>query len=164
MEEAAGVESQIEPQALQHASMGRRLLAIVLDFLLFGLPSFCLVLAWELSQLRSRWLWLSRMATGAAILVVVTWGYLWGILGTIYEAVMLGRGGQTLGKKAFRIKVVTPEGARISPRQAWGRAITRNFFLLLHPLGTLMDLLPALFRQDKTCLHDMVAETRVVRV
>jgi uncharacterized RDD family membrane protein YckC len=73
---------------------------------------------------------------------------------------MLQRRGQTLGKMALRIKVVTPDGGDISPGQAWGRAVLKL------ALGTCMgiDYLPALFTRERTCLHDMIVKTRVVRV
>jgi uncharacterized RDD family membrane protein YckC len=73
---------------------------------------------------------------------------------------MLQRRGQTVGKMALGVRVVTAEGGPISGKQAWMRTVLRLV------LGTCMgiDYLPAFFTHERTCLHDMIAKTRVVRV
>jgi uncharacterized RDD family membrane protein YckC len=71
---------------------------------------------------------------------------------------MLASGGQTVGKKALSIKVVTAEGAEITPGQAWGRAASR---LLIGIFCWPIDYLVA-FGEERTTLHDMMAKTRVV--
>jgi uncharacterized RDD family membrane protein YckC len=71
------------------------------------------------------------------------------------------KGGQTFGKMALGIKVVTPEGNEISAKQAWGRAAMR---MAIGFVCYLVDYIPAFFDREKKCLHDMVASTRVVRI
>lgn len=75
-----------------------------------------------------------------------------------YEALMLQAKSQTVGKMALRLKVVRPDGSRITAGQAWGRAVMRLV------LGCLIiaDYIPYFFTDEKTTLHDMVAGTRVV--
>ena len=75
-----------------------------------------------------------------------------------YEALMLQARSQTVGKMALRLKVVRPDGSRITAGQAWGRAVMRLV------LGCLIiaDYIPYFFTDEKTTLHDMVAGTRVV--
>ena len=75
-----------------------------------------------------------------------------------YEALMLQMKGQTVGKMALRLKVVRPDGSRITAGQAWGRAAMRLI------LGCLIigDYIPYFFTDEKTTLHDMVAGTRVI--
>lgn len=75
-----------------------------------------------------------------------------------YEALMLQTKSQTVGKMALRLKVVRPDGSRITAGQAWGRAVMRLI------LGCLIiaDYIPFFFTDEKTTLHDMVAGTRVV--
>ena len=46
----------------------------------------------------------------------------------LYEGLMLSSRGQTLGKMAVGIKVVTPEGQEIGAGQAWSRALVRQVF------------------------------------
>ena len=76
------------------------------------------------------------------------------------EGFMLSRGGQTIGKKAMNIKVVTAEGAEMTKAQAWGRVAARQVLGLVPCLG-LIDYLVA-FGQERTTIHDMMAKTRVV--
>ena len=82
-----------------------------------------------------------------------------------YEGILLQVRGQTLGKMALGIRVVNPDGTPIAPWQAWLRpAMRMGFSLLLSVIGLFIDYLPALFTAQKTCIHDMVAKTRVVKL
>jgi len=91
---------------------------------------------------------------------------LWFLLGYIpaflipicYEALMLQTKSQTVGKMALKLKVVRPDGSRITAGQAWGRAVMR---LVLGCL-VIVDYIPFFFTDEKTTLHDMVAGTRVI--
>jgi uncharacterized RDD family membrane protein YckC len=85
-----------------------------------------------------------------------------GVVGLIlvYEGLMLSSRGQTLGKMATGIKVVTAEGRDISAGQAWGRAALRQVFFSYFAL---INYLPALFTKQKTAIHDLACKTRVVR-
>lgn len=83
-------------------------------------------------------------------------------VGIVYEGYMLASRGQTLGKMALGIKVVTPEGHPIQPGQAWTRAAVRQGLGLLSCCGMAVDLLPIFFTEEKTAVHDMAAKTRVV--
>lgn len=78
----------------------------------------------------------------------------------LYEGLMLAAGGQTVGKRAMRVKVVTAEGGEITKGQAWGRAASRQVLGIVPCLG-LIDYLVA-FGQERTAIHDMMAKTRVV--
>ena len=78
----------------------------------------------------------------------------------VYEGLMLSSRGQTLGKMAVGIKVVTPEGRDIGVGQAWGRAFVRQVFFSYFAL---INYLPALFTKQRTAVHDLAAKTRVVR-
>jgi uncharacterized RDD family membrane protein YckC len=83
----------------------------------------------------------------------------------VYEALMLARRGQTLGKMAMSIQVVTADGALLTRGQAWGRAgLKVALAQFCSCVGLLADNLPAFFTVDKTTLHDMAVKTRVVRI
>src|ERR1043166_3448578 len=86
-------------------------------------------------------------------------GRRFGALYIAYEALMLGARGQTLGKMAMKIKVVRPDGTAISKGQAWGRSFMRQ---ILASCLSIFNYLPAFFTKERTCLHDLVANTRVV--
>ncbi len=80
----------------------------------------------------------------------------------LYEGLMLKSRGQTLGKMALSIRVVTPEGHPITAREAWLRAISKGV-LNSCCLG-LVDQLVGVFTWERTALHDLMAKTRVVKV
>jgi len=80
----------------------------------------------------------------------------------LYQGFMLKARGQTLGKMALSIKVVTPEGRPLAPRAAWLRAVSQTV-LATCCLGA-VDMLVGVFTWERTCLHDLFAKTRVVRV
>lgn len=77
----------------------------------------------------------------------------------LYEGLMLQTRGQTLGKMALRLKVISADGADLAPWQAWLRPVIR-----LLTGGCLIDYIPALFTAEKTCIHDLVCRTRVIRL
>jgi uncharacterized RDD family membrane protein YckC len=87
----------------------------------------------------------------------------------VYTAPMLAStNGQTLGKRAVKIRVVREGGEEIT----YGHALLREFvakvvaiqlvggFLLVPPV---LDALWPLWDAENRSLHDMMAETRVVR-
>lgn len=75
-----------------------------------------------------------------------------------YSTFFIGRFGATLGKMAFRLKVVTPEGGRVS----YGRALGRFFSEMLSSMILLIGYIMAAFDDEKRTLHDRICSTRVV--
>lgn len=154
-EDVRNLLSGIVPGALDLASRGRRFAGLWLDGFITGMASYALIIP----------LVLAVGAAGAmggkppVWLVFVMYPIFLGVP-VVYEALMLQRRGQTVGKMALGVKVVTPDGGDISKGQAWGRAVLKLI------LGSCMgiDYLPAFFTHDRTCLHDLIAKTRVVRV
>ncbi len=83
----------------------------------------------------------------------------------VYEGWMVQRRAQTLGKMAMGLMIVTVDGAPPSKGQAWGRAAMKvHMAQVCSCFGLLADDLPAFFTSEKTALHDMAAQTRVVRI
>ena len=76
-------------------------------------------------------------------------------IGVVYDASLVATSGQTLGKRALKIKVVAEDGANVTTGQAWGRALAK-----LIPFAQLV----ALFNNERKGIHDMLAKTRVVNV
>lgn len=68
--------------------------------------------------------------------------------------------GQTIGKKAFAIRVVRENGARLSPAMAAGRALMAGFFVALGL--TVIDLLWIVLTRRRHALHDLAANTVVM--
>jgi len=155
------LRSGIVPDALELAGVGRRLLGVWLDGFITALFSYAVLIPLFLAVG-------TASAPGGpgggpgvvpdAFLLVVYPLFLG--IPFVYEAVLLQRRGQTVGKMAVGLRVVTPEGKDIGTGQAWGRAAVKVL------LGSCMgiDYIPALFTRERTCFHDMIARTRVVRV
>lgn len=85
-----------------------------------------------------------------------------------YEGTMLARSGQTLGKKAMRIRVAVLSDGNIPGRQGWVRAAVYTLPGLLIPIlvGTLFWVLNVVWqlwdKPYRRCLHDKAARTVVV--
>ena len=155
VESMRDLRSGVSVHQLEMATIGRRLLAMLIDGLIIGLP-FAILLFGTMAM-AGMFAPNSEPNPMFAILLLLIYGF--GIFApAVYEALMLGNGGQTIGKKAMKIKVVTPEGNDITKGQAWGRAAMR---LLLSLFCAFLDYVFA-FGQERACIHDQVAKTRVV--
>jgi uncharacterized RDD family membrane protein YckC len=78
----------------------------------------------------------------------------------LYDALMTSSSKQgTLGKMAFRLKVVDLNGARISFARATGRFFAKILSGMILNIGYIM----AGFTERKQALHDMIAGTLVLR-
>ena len=155
-EQVRDVQSGVDGTELELASIGARFGALFIDYLLINLlsrfitPVVLPALAGALGTGDPGTVVIAAFAVALALVIAVM---------VLYEGVMLQWRGQTLGKMATKVKVVTPEGDDISAGQAWLRALTK--WVLTLAVGT--TYLVALFNKEKKALHDMIAKTRVVR-
>jgi uncharacterized RDD family membrane protein YckC len=85
--------------------------------------------------------------------------YLLGVLFAYFSA-FWRRSGQTLAMKTWRIRLVNPNGASLTLKQAALRFFLALFGLLLAGAGFWW----ALFDRDRQFLHDRIVGTRLVRV
>lgn len=83
-----------------------------------------------------------------------------GVIGVVYPVIFHWLWGQTLGKMAVRIRVVTMEGGPLS----LGCAILRQLGSWLSAAILGIGYLMAGLRTDKRALHDLIAGTRVERL
>ena len=81
------------------------------------------------------------------------------IIPAAYTTFFLGRFGATPGKMACGLRVVTPEGGKISYLRALGRNFAEWISAIILGIGYIM----AAFDTEKRALHDRVCSTRVVR-
>ncbi|HEY5325875.1 MAG TPA: RDD family protein [Mucilaginibacter sp.] len=131
-------------------SFDQRLLASALDW--FFVSGFCILPAFFIS------LFIKDTATHLAIalslLAVIP------IVKFIYHIIMECSARQaTLGKQILRIKVCDMQGNKISlPRSAG-----RNFAKLFSVLTLFIGYLFSFFNKRQQCLHDMIAETLVMK-
>ena len=156
MESMRDLRSGVPVHELDMASIGRRFVAVFLDGLVLAIPLILLVVlvAVPLGLLGSE----DNMPLALFSQLVLS--MMMGTVYILYEGLMLASGGQTVGKKAMSLKVVTAEGNDIAKGQAWTRAVSRQLLGLVPCLG-LIDYLVA-FGQERTCIHDIMAKTRVV--
>jgi uncharacterized RDD family membrane protein YckC len=77
-----------------------------------------------------------------------------------YEACFVYQFAATPGKMALGLKVVRPDGSRVG----LGRAIGRYFAKMLSAIILLIGYIIAGFDAQKRALHDMICDTRVIRV
>jgi len=154
-EKLLDVRSGTDRSQLSLASFGRRFAALWIDQMIFMVAVIVIPLVGVFFQNRS-----GKVDDSFVVFVLgLVGGVYVGLI--VYEALMLGARGQTLGKMALKIKVVRPDGAPITKGQAWGRAVLRG--VMIHVLS-LLNYIPAMVTKEKTCIHDLVANTRVVNV
>jgi uncharacterized RDD family membrane protein YckC len=129
-----------------------RFVAAVIDFVLFGLPVGTLVQGLASATL-------SGGQAGVLGLLVVVVGLL--------QCRLLYERGQTIGKLVFGIRIVRRDGRRAELLRLVLLRDGFSYALRWVPVvGVFLALLDALmiFRSDRRCLHDLVADTIVVIV
>lgn len=131
------------------AGRGERLLATIIDRLLYVA---CMI----------PWLVVAVMRSDGAGLAFVLGGFVAACL-FIYNLMLLGDYGQTLGKRWLRIRIVRSDGSSADVGRIFGLRMFLPWLLgaFLGPFFVLPDLL-CIFGDEKRCLHDMMADTVVV--
>jgi uncharacterized RDD family membrane protein YckC len=133
------------------AALGSRVGAAAVDWLmLLGLDLAVVYFTLRVSRVPAAEFLSLPLAPLAAFLVLLNGGYL---------ALFTAAGGQTIGKMAFGLKVVSASGAPLSS----GRALVRVVALLLGAAAGGVGLWPATLDGARRALHDRLADTRVVR-
>jgi uncharacterized RDD family membrane protein YckC len=151
-EQLMDVRSGVDRTRLVYGTFWPRLGAYVIDYIIQIIPIYAIM---GIVMLIAGAGVLAAEKLSAWLLVIYIPAFL---IPICYEALMLQMKGQTVGKMALRLRVVRPDGSRITSGQAWGRAAMRIV------LGCLIigDYIPVFFTDEKTTLHDMVAGTRVI--
>jgi len=85
---------------------------------------------------------------------------IWSLLFLVYFSFFTWYGGQTPGKMALGIRVVTTNGQSVSLLRALGRTLCYNLDIFTLGIGFLLAAIPP----AKRALHDMIAGTVVVKV
>lgn len=146
------------PREPRPASFASRAIALFLDLVLLTvLDAVLVILATSAVMLAER---LSGARVGGAVDMIrsaVSAGSLTLLIG--YFSVLHARSGQTLGKAAMRIRVVTRDGGRVPIVASVLRTFSYALSALLFGAGFLLALFPS-----HRALHDRIAGTRVVRV
>ena len=130
-----------------------RLGAVILDGFIYLIPPVILAVVTPLLVHGPG----GETVTGAFIIIAI-------LIVFLYQMVLLIKDGQTLGKKALRIRIVkmdTGENGGFVPNVLLRFIV--NGLLWIIPLYGLVDIL-FIFRGDRRCIHDMIAGTQVVEV
>lgn len=136
------------------ASFWRRLLSMVYD----GLVLICLVfIAWQPVPLipDDSWpSWLSQLVRMIYLILII-----FGFLGWFWT-----HGGQTVGMRAWKIRVIADQDAPGDLRVTWVKAAKRFGFSILSWLPLGLGFLWSLFNADHKAWHDSFSGTRLVEV
>jgi uncharacterized RDD family membrane protein YckC len=137
------------------ASRGKRLLARIIDALIIGIP---VGLTMGLAQ--------GGWGSGDDGRIYSQQG-VYTLVYLIYEGLMLTRSGQTLGKRAMKIRVaMLSDGAVPAGMPGWIRTLVYHVPPLVPCVGFLFWLANVLFctwdKPYQQCLHDKSAKTVVV--
>lgn len=141
------------------AGRGQRLVAVILDSLISMIWTLPLGIAFGIWRGAFRH---EPVPTGKTLLVTL----LSIVIFMLVNGGFLRKSGQTLGKKAMGIRIVTTDN---TVPELW-RVIVLRYGMswivpaipLIGPLIGLVDTL-MIFRESRRCLHDVVADTKVVR-
>jgi len=149
------IQSGVDGTGLQLAGIGARFCALLIDNFVTGavMMIFFVILGVVIAVVRP-----GQDSVVLPLVVFAMYGVMF-VAMFCYHGFMLQWKGQTLGKMAMKIKVVTPEGGPITPGQAWIRVLV---WFLLH--GCAITYLTAFFNAEKLTIHDMAARTRVVKI
>jgi len=110
---------------------------------------------------RALWVLAAAVFAGARPFVIGAAAQSFGVvLWTVYPVIFHWLWGQTLGKMAVQIRVVTVDGRPLSLSCAIIRQLGSWVSAAVFGIGYLM----AGLRRDKRALHDLIADTRVERL
>ena len=150
-EQLLDVRSGVDRTRLDLASNWSRFGALLIDGLITGIPLYTIV---------AIFVWIPTFQGQEPAFGWNFVGFPFTFISFLYEALMLrAKDGQTLGKMALKIRVVQMDGSSITEGQAWGRSSMR---MVLGFCCAPVDYIPAFFTDEKTTLHDMASNTRVV--
>jgi uncharacterized RDD family membrane protein YckC len=142
-EELLDVRSGVSSTVLDIASIGKRIGAYLIDTFILYIVNFGIGIGLGIALAATHHT-SAAGCSGAIMGIVVT---------VVYDALFTAARGQSPGKMAVGIMVVSEDGTRVTTGQAWGRA-----FAKLIPFAVLV----AFFNEERKGIHDSLAHTRVV--
>jgi len=169
----AGVEDSADAEAgMVDADRGERFLASLIDGLVpmivvIGIIVAVAIPAYE-SYKQQHVPGIEPPPLGSGHHLTTSWAWLGGfaLLGYfIYSATLVYLYGQTFGKRAMGIRVVRMDGSRVAfSRFIFLRWLPVTILSMIPFIGWIVNLVDPLliFRESRQCLHDDIADTRVV--
>ncbi len=130
----------------EYPSLLKRLIAIIYDgFLLFGVLFFAALIP---SLIYGGPIQHPLFSLYLYLVTYLFFGWFW------------THGGQTLGMKAWRLKLISKDGGNIG----WDKALIRFLFASLSWLILGMGFLWALFDRNKQTLHDHLSRSQLIQL
>jgi uncharacterized RDD family membrane protein YckC len=153
--------------AAQFGGFWIRFVAYFLDSLIIGVPMWILIAIFAGGTVASlggtsteQEQFEAAAAVGGIIFLIIIIAFV-GVW--LYEALMTSsERGATLGKRALGLRVVKSDGTRLTFGRATGRFFAKAFITGLIPFG--IGYMMAGFTDRKRALHDMIADTVVIKV
>ena len=150
-------QATTQPPAPTTANLLRRIMALLYDaFLLFaitlGYGGVLLLIKIIFNGIDD----LETVQPGLLLQILSFVGWLASLAG--YYFICWRKQGQTLGMKAWRIKLQQPDGSMATPRQCLVRTVLACLSMAVAGIGYLWCLLPS----ASGCLHDIYSGTEVV--
>jgi uncharacterized RDD family membrane protein YckC len=155
--EVADVAASGEPRL---AGRGARLGGAIIDgVILLGL--------WWLVGLVTPWNIFSPQMAEAGMVALLGMQLLGLLLFALVNGYLLMTRGQTVGKMLLGMRIVRPDGSAATPARVIGLRYAVGWLLSAVPVvGMVYALIDCLmiFRADRRCLHDLIADTIVVKI
>jgi uncharacterized RDD family membrane protein YckC len=156
---AGSMSTAVKAASSDYGSFVSRLLAVIIDGLLMTvatmIPIFLIMFVFVGVKPNPR----SLMALGSTLLFLVVAFAVLLLLPIVYEVAMIANRGATYGKAYRKLIVVRTGGEPVS----MGRSILRVLIKLFISQILLIGYLMALFTAKKQALHDLIADTVVMR-
>lgn len=162
---SARVQEIVEDGAQEPAERIIRLGAYFIDAAIIAIPAIVFAIVLPMTARHGGDVSAAQPPNG----VLATVGALFGLyaLGVvILDCIWLHRYGQTIGKRLLKIRIVRTNGERCGLlRVIFARVLPVGLLGAIPLVGWLFSLADPLliFREDRRCLHDLIADTMVVK-
>ena len=143
--------------ALRYGGFWIRFVAKLIDGIIMGVVQWAIFIPMSMMAVTSLPQNPNEISSG--FFMVMGFQQLIGILiPAAYTTFFIGRFAATPGKMACRLKVVMPDGGKVS----YMRALGRNFAEIISGIILFIGYIMAAFDDQKRTLHDRICSTRVV--
>lgn len=162
---SARVQEIVEDGVQEPAERVTRLGAYFLDAAIIAIPAIVLAIVLPMSA-RHGGDASTASSVNAVVAVVGALFSLYALGVIILDCIWLHRYGQTIGKRMLKIRIVRTSGERCGLlRVIFARALPVGLLGAIPFVGWLFSLGDPLliFREDRRCLHDLIADTMVVK-
>lgn len=140
---------------MDYAGFWIRLGAWIIDYIIIGVVNLLISIPFIFLQMSA----ISSNDPAGSILYSLLSSLLNLTITISYGTIFIGKWGATLGKMACGLKVVSPEGDKITYLRAFARVFARAVSWLTLSIGFII----AAFDEEKQALHDRICSTRVIR-